>query len=597
MKGRRQFFKSLLKVGAAPALLSKRAHAANLIRQPYLQNMSGDSAFVVWTTDENGAGEVWFSEDPRLLRRNRTQVRELAPADTELNSSFFRHAVRLDGLKPDTEYYYRVYQDGQPLTQGEPQKIRTPGERPFTFLALGDSGSNSNEQRELAALMLKEQAELVLHLGDLAYPRGSFAEYHAHYFDIYRDLMKRVPFCPCPGNHGYMTREAYPYLTVHELPQLDVAPENEKGRYYSFDWANVHFVSLDTNTPLVRASRGNSPMLKWLDEDLAATDKFWKIVFFHHPPYAGGPNETDPLSIMAREHVVPILERHNVQLVLSGHEHSYQRTVPIRGGREVSAAEGTTYITDGGGGVHLYDVHPHPLVKFARSIHSYLRIEVTDAQLTVRAIGTRGDVIDEVTLTPPPVVNTVVNAVTGGPRLAAGALASVYGRQLAPYSRGGAAPYSEKFGGLTATVDGRPAKLLYVSPRQVNVQLPYGATANSTLTLKTASGETDFPLSLGDAAPGILAVAREDGVAVSAEEPARVGGSLMIYAAGLGEQETAKQVQAVLDGGAVDVISVDAVVHQPGVSIVRIHAPGKTARLQLRAAGLMSNAVTVTVAH
>jgi uncharacterized protein (TIGR03437 family) len=595
MKGRRQFFKSLLKVGVAPALLRRPARGASLVRQPYLQSMSDGSTFVVWATEGGGTGEVRFSEDPRLLRRSSQLARELTPADTELDRSYFRHAVKLEGLRPDTDYYYRVFLDGQPLMGEEPQRFRTPGERPFTFLALGDSGSGSSEQKQLAALMNQEPAELVLHLGDLAYPRGAFAEYHSHYFDVYRDLMKRVPFHPCPGNHGYMTREAFPYLTVHELPQVDAAPAAEKGRYYSFDWANVHFVSLDTNTPLVRASRGNSPMLRWLDEDLAAADKFWKIVYFHHPPYAGGPNETDPLSIMARELIVPILERHNVQLVLNGHEHSYQRTAPIRNGKEASAAEGITYITGGGGGVHLYEVYPHPLVKFGRSVHCYLRVDVTDAKLRVRAVGTSGDVIDEVTLTPPPVAHSAVNAVTGDPRLAAGALASVYGRQLAPYARGGSAPFSERFGGLAAEVNGHPAKLLYVSPGQVNVQLPYGIGAGSTLTLKTAGGETSLPLSLGEAAPGILAVAREDGVAVSQDEPARAGAALMVYAAGLGEADTAKQVRVLLDGGAVTVHSIDASPEQPGVSVIRIAAPPRTARLQLSAGGVMSNAVMVVV--
>jgi uncharacterized protein (TIGR03437 family) len=597
MKGRRQFFQSLVRLGAAPALFSRPLRAAGLAQQPYLQSMTRESAVVVWATDIDGAGEVRFSEDPRLLRRSANVARELTPADTELNSSYFRHAVKLDGLKPDTDYYYRVFQDGQPFTAEGPKKFRTPGERPFTFLAFGDSGSGSVEQQTLAALMLKENAELVLHLGDIAYPHGAFTEYRAHYFDIYRDLMERVPFHPCPGNHGYMTREAFPYLTVHELPQLDIAPEFEKGRYYSYDWGNVHFVSLDSNTPLLRASRGNSPMLTWLDQDLAATDKFWKIVYFHHPPYAGGPNEADPLSVLAREWIVPIIERHNVQLVLNGHEHSYQRTVPIRDGQQVSASEGTVYITEGGGGAHLYEVRPHPLVEAAKSAHGYLRIEVTDARLRVRAIGLSGDVIDDVTLTPPPVAQSVVNSITGSPRLAAGALASVYGRQLAPYARAGSAPYSEKFGGLTAEVDGQPARLLYVSPRQVNVQLPYGVNAASKLTLKTTGGETAIDLALGEAAPGIIAVARDDGVAVSAEAPAPASALLTVYAAGLGDAETANKVRVFIDNTAVPVISVEPKTELPGVSKVHIAAPVKSARLQLSAAGVMSNAVMVPIAN
>src|SRR5438045_9708005 len=106
-------------------------------------------------------------------------------------------------------------------------------------------------------------------------------------------------------------------------------------------------------------------MLEWLELDLNKTKQFWKIAFFHHPPYAVGPNQTGLVSSVVRERIVPILEAYGVQLVMSGHEHSYQRTHSIREGAVTAPGQGTVYITSGGGGGALHPAHEHPLVNFA----------------------------------------------------------------------------------------------------------------------------------------------------------------------------------------------------------------------------------------
>src|SRR5439155_2445433 len=187
----------------------------------------------------------------------------------------------------------------------------------------------------------------VIHLGDIAYYNGTFAQFQSGYFDYYRTLMSYVPFFPTPGNHDYESNNAAAYLAVHAVPQEGV-PMEDRGRYYSFDWGNAHFVSLDTNLPLEQAVEGAGPMLEWLEQDLKATRQFSRIVFFHHPPYAAGLNQGEIRCAWAREHISPILEAHGVQLVLSGHEHSYQRSYAIRNQAVVKANQGTVYITSGG---------------------------------------------------------------------------------------------------------------------------------------------------------------------------------------------------------------------------------------------------------
>lgn len=100
--------------------------------------------------------------------------------------------------------------------------------------------------------------------------------------------------------------------------------------YYSFDYANIHFVCLDSQT----ANRAvNGPMLTWLRADLAATSQDWIIAYWHHPPYSRGSHTSDfeTSLVEMRERAVPILESYGVDIVLGGHSHSYERSFLING--------------------------------------------------------------------------------------------------------------------------------------------------------------------------------------------------------------------------------------------------------------------------
>ena len=337
---------------------------------------------------------------------------------------------------------------------------------PLRFLVFGDSGSCQPEQVALAARMTEESADLVLHTGDLGYPAGSVEDLKAGYLDVYGRMMARTPFFACPGNHDYGTDDAKPFLALQSTPASGVA-EPDRGRYYSFDRGPVHFIALDSNRPLMDAVENGGRMLRWLEEDLRKhAGAFWKIVFFHHPPYAGGPNGNDVMTQLARRHITPILERHGVQLVLNGHEHSYQRSHPVGG---------AVYVTTGGAGAGLYPVHPMPQVAAGRSVHHYLRVEIGGWGLKLEAVDGNGSVVDEVNLAPPPALASggVISAVGDPKRMAPGSIVSLFGRTLALE---GAADE------VDLLVDGQAAKLLYCSPSQINAVLPenLGAEVNPT---------------------------------------------------------------------------------------------------------------------
>ncbi len=536
-------------VALLPGWRREALGAATLDRYPYLQNVRSDRATILWATLENGSGTVRYSSDRTFSRSVPARVREFLPSQTGLLFPYYQYQAELTGLSPGTEYFYQAVLDGQELTPEDELRFRTAGLNPLIFLAFGDSGQGTMEQLRLTSRMLQERPApaLVLHVGDIAYPSGTFSQFQTRHFNVYQNLMKYVPFFPCPGNHEYETNNAGPYLALHAVP-TDGVPAADRGRYYSFDFGNVHFIALDSNAPLADAVAGSGRMLEWLENDLRKTRLFWRVVYLHHPPYAGGPNENDPLSAAVRTGIVPILERYGVPLLLNGHEHSYQRSYPLRRGVITGAGTGTVYLTTGGGGAQLYPVFPRPFLEAWQSVHHYIRGEVQGMQMTLRAIGLDGQEIDSVSLAPAPVIfaNSTVNAASFSPAIAPGALVSIFGQNLAAAETQVARmPLPTQMVGTLVTLNNQPLPLLYVSPTQINAQLPFDILGQSILRISTSNGSTDSTLVISDAAPAIFsvpgdarmlpAIAHANGALVSPEGPAAPGEQVTIYLTGLGQ--------------------------------------------------------------
>jgi uncharacterized protein (TIGR03437 family) len=648
--------------GVALAVLSTLtlARAATLSRYPYLQNVASDRATVMWATLESGSGSVRYSTDQKTWRTATARIRAFLPPQTGLVFTYYQYEAELSALSPATDYYYQAMVDGSQLT--EVVRFRTAGPGPFTYLAFGDSGINSTEQRTLAAMMMHEpNVALVVHTGDIAYLHGTFQEFQSNHFDIYGssspslngNMMRSIPFFLTPGNHEYYNHEYYrpagglfPYLSLHSFPTEGVPPA-DAGYYYSFDWGNAHLVSLDTNlteggepdepwkvhavTPLWSAINANGGMLKWLDQDLAGSRKFWRIVFYHESPYAGGNNVNDPACKAVRDYIAPILDRHEVPLAMNGHEHNYQRSKPIRNHAAVGAGEGTVYLTTGGGGYELYPLTPPSLVgdmsAYAEKVFHYMRVEVQPYQITLRAIRIDGKEVDRFTLAPKPRVDAAVNAASFAPALSPGSLFSIFGRYLAAdEAQADSLPLPTQFPGMSVTLNGRALPLLYVSSTQINAQLPFDVRGAATLRVTTPNGFSEIPIDIADVAPAIFvaytdqgqvpAVLHANGVLVSPSAPAKTGEVVLIFLTGLGQVNgqincgqaapasppltVTAQVQVEIGSGSR--LSPEFAGLAPGFAglyQVNVEVPqlaGGPHTLRIIAAGSSSNAVTLAVA-
>jgi acid phosphatase type 7 len=526
------------------------APAATLVRMPYIQTLRPGRASILWTTLELAQGAVECSTNANAPAAARVPAarREFNATVTGIGFTYHQYQADLTGLGPNIDYLCRITMDGAglDLPQGAELSFRTSGPGPVSFLVFGDSGTGSEEQRLLAGRMEQEKASLTLHTGDIVYPNGGYSEQQAFYFDIYWRLMARMPFFPSLGNHDYETHNGEPYFAAHFLP-TETVPPNARGRYYSFDWGGAHFISLDTNPPTAGSPSALDEMLAWLESDLANSRAFWRIAYFHQPPFASGHHENSPGQIMARSRIAPILDRYNVSLVFNGHEHSYQRTFPMRGGEPAYSGPGTVYITTGGGGAALYPVPPRPAIAFSQSEHHFVRAVVEGSQLRLTALNAAGRVIDQYTLAPPPELSAgaIVNAASFTPDLASGSLIAIFGHYLAAEDLAAPFPLPTSLADVTVQINDRPLPLLYVSATQINAQLPFDLQGAGTLRISTRNGTANVPVTINGVAPAIFLISlggeltplilHSDGTMVSAWSPAASGERISIDLTGLGQ--------------------------------------------------------------
>ncbi len=309
---------------------------SDLLRGPYLQQGTSESVIVRWRSNVPEDSLIAVGTEPDALETEFT--------DATLVTD---HEILVDGLQPNTRYYYAVGDSNRVLAGGDadhffvtPPPAGIP--KPMRIWVLGDSGTaNANAAAVRDAYVAEtggDHTELWLMLGDNAYPLGTDAEYQTAVFAMYPELLRQSVLWPTAGNHDTYdgANQTWPYFDVFTLPTAGEAGGVASGEeaYYSFDFANVHFVVLDS-TYQDRSPGG--AMLTWLVADLADTPQEWIVAFWHHPPYSKGSHDSDNLAgndlqlVEMRENAVPLLEDQGVDLVLSGHSHSYERSYLIDG--------------------------------------------------------------------------------------------------------------------------------------------------------------------------------------------------------------------------------------------------------------------------
>jgi len=189
----------------------------------------------------------------------------------------------------------------------------------------GDTGRGSKEQYELGAVMNDYRRafpyDAVIMTGDNIYGTDKAVDMKAKFEDAYKPLLDQgVKFYATLGNHDSPNQRNYAFF-------------NMKGEeYYRFKKDEVSFYSLNSNYMDKR-------QLDWLVAELTKDTSKWKIAFFHHPPFSSGGRHGSDKEI--RQVIHPLLVKHGVDVVFTGHDHFYERIHP---------QDGIQYFVAGAGG-------------------------------------------------------------------------------------------------------------------------------------------------------------------------------------------------------------------------------------------------------
>lgn len=337
---------------------------------PYMQRVYKKAATVLLTTEAEQKLNIKYKKTGNKKWKTKT--------DSVSSTS---HRFRLLRLKQDTDYsYYIVDENGNRLSKTYTFHTRRDIKKknPLKIAVLGDSRDTNSNQILVAGQMLHWNPDMILHTGDVC-RTGARAEFIDDFFIPYQALIAEKPFYTALGNHEYQTNSGYYYKEFFELPQKNSFSED----YYSFNENKIHITSINTSLDYSEGSE----MYNWLASDLSNTNKKWKIVITHHPPYS---SSTHGSTTNMWNTIVPLFEQYNVDLVLSGHDHTYERIQEINGVR---------YIVTAGGGAPPY-TKDNPIdqsEKFLSDYH-FVGLKVYPKKIKFQAIDKYGYVFDKITI-------------------------------------------------------------------------------------------------------------------------------------------------------------------------------------------------------
>jgi predicted MPP superfamily phosphohydrolase len=455
-------------------------YSQKMLVTPYLQpgnspNLRQEGKVLIWQTDSiPGTYKVEYkltsgeSTKPKLAKASSVKL-------TLVNKSTFLYRAKLAGLNFDATYSYQVTLNGTSIYNGS-FDTRTKKSK-TRFAVFGDCGTGSPEQAKIAYQVFQQKPQFALLTGDLVYTNGRALEYRNRFFPYYlapealpekgAPLMNSIPFYMLVGNHDVYSADlnkypdglAYfyytdlplnapiPTVTVEAVGNKDIiqsfkkntAPRYPRTTNYSFDYGNVHIACLDANSYVNPVDHA---LVEWLMSDMKNSKAEWKILTYHQPAFNSSVRhyEYQIMRVLA-----PICEKLGIDLVLTGHVHSYQRTVPLRfnpeqgptdnryiisengsvngtfkldtlyDGKSKTRPDGIIYVTTGAGGAALYDkeISGNPALwkkgppenwapyttKLISDRHSFTMIETDGGKLILKQIDANGNVFDEILIT------------------------------------------------------------------------------------------------------------------------------------------------------------------------------------------------------
>ena len=301
-------------------------------------------------------------------------------ATTEYGSDH-QHKYTLTGLNPATKYYYKVAIDSNNFKTGSFITGVADTEQKVSFYAYGDTRTNPDKHNLVAGRVMSYVAQnpssqsFIISSGDFVSNGNKEADWDNQFFDPQythlQDMLSNLPYVGVVGNHegqGLLFAKYFPF------------PMFVTGRYYySYDYGPVHFTVVDQFT---NYSVG-STQYNWMVNDLATSQKPWKIILLHEPGWSAGGGHSN--SSKVQNVIQPLCLSYGVQFVITGHNHYYAR----------AEANGVEHITTGGGGAPLYNPNANAdsIVTVDKSFH-FCKLDIDHDTLHFSAIRHDGSIIE-----------------------------------------------------------------------------------------------------------------------------------------------------------------------------------------------------------
>jgi hypothetical protein len=328
-------------------ILSWTADPATTMSVNWRTSSAAKGAFVEWTEAANGP------LDPRTYRRVAAQTQKLIAESGEA----LYHSATIRGLAPERDYLYRAG-DGEYWSEWHPFRTAAETAKRLKFVYLGDAQNEVLSQWPRVVRMAYRyapDAAFFLHIGDLINNRSEFPDAEwGEWFRAMSFISSTIPLLACPGNHEYPQRGVEPrVLTPFWRAQFrfpENGPASQLEAAYFIDIQGVRVVSLNSNEQFAEQA-------KWLDEVLSRNRQKWTVLFFHHPIHSTMKGKENAALRAAWQ---PVIDKHKVDLVFGGDEHSYGRSGLVTGS---DFKTGHTVYAVSVAGPKMYEVETRPWMR------------------------------------------------------------------------------------------------------------------------------------------------------------------------------------------------------------------------------------------
>ena len=389
---------------AAAHYLSTDAVDASNIRQVITADSTTSRTFM-WQSDyaeENPVVEYRQAGDDDSLM----QLPASSDAFSDDGVTTYIHTAAVSDLKPGTAYEYRV---GAGDKRSDWQSFHTAQGHDFKALIFPDSQSSDYSvwaATAQPAWQRNQDAQFFINMGDLVDNGQDHYQWNA-WFDVVGDMIARIPVVPLLGNHetydkDWKVRMPEAYLHLFALPRID--REKYQNQFYSFDYGDVHFVVLNTQSQELADFEPSldEDEVAWFKEDMAKTTKKWKIVLMHKDPlqygFANRPQPREEGFSPEGRLWMPLFAQYGVDAVLSAHLHTYRDRGHIRNFQRDES--GPLYLITGVAGNVQYPGlwKQHSLDEYVApqpETDNYMTLEATDDSLTFRSFLPDGQLLEE----------------------------------------------------------------------------------------------------------------------------------------------------------------------------------------------------------